>query len=104
MNFNLRDVKYAESRNGYAMYAKFFINDIFVAHFIDKGDGSQPDFKFTIHPQAKPLFNELKSRLETLPEVFIEEVGMELKIDEYLFIDLLHAAIINKQEFKLLAA
>lgn len=102
MNFNLYNIKMAESRNGLSMSAKFHINNVYVADFIDKGDGSQPSFYFTIHPEAKKLFNEMKAKIEELPPVYIAAYDMELKIDEYLFIDLIHAAIVEKKPFKLL--
>jgi hypothetical protein len=82
------------------MTAKFWINNIYVADFTDRGDGSQPTFRFTIHPEAKPLFNVMKEKLEKLPEATIE--GMQVKIDESLFIDLLHSAILENRKFTLL--
>lgn len=104
MIFNLTNIKTAKSRNGFSMIAKFHINGIFVADFEDKGDGSQPFLYINRNPTAMELFAEFDSKIEALPEMYVEQYDMNLKIDKYFFIDILHAAIINKTEFKLLAA
>jgi len=104
MNFNLSHIKMCKSRNGYAMSAKFYINGIAVADFIDKGDGGLPSFYVYSNSEAKELFNTWEDALETLPEYYCSEYDMNLSIDKGMFIDLLHAAIVNKEDFKLLAA
>lgn len=103
-NYNLTNIKTKRSRNGYAMSATFQINGIDVATFEDKGDGSAPGYCIYCNPDALKLAAEFDSDIEMLPELFIEQYGMNIKIDIPMFIDMLHAAIVNKTEFKLLAA
>lgn len=103
MQFNLTDIKTADSRNGFSMTAKFWINDTYVADFEDRGDGSEPFLCINMNPQAMQLAAKFDAAIEGLPKIYIDHLDTEIKIDLYLFIDLLHAAIINKTEFKLLA-
>lgn len=104
MKFKLTNIKTAQSRNGFSMSAKFWINEIYVADFIDKGDGSQPSLYINPIPMAAELVAEFDAAIETLPPIYDKEYEMNLKIDRYFFIDMLHAAQVNKTEFKLLAA
>lgn len=105
MLFNLTDIKTFKSRNGYGMTAKFWINNIHVADFQDNGDGGQPFLYINLFDSdATKLFAEFDAAIDELPELYIESFDHYIKIDQYFFIDLLHAALINKTEFKLLAA
>ena len=104
MKFNLTDIKMAKSRNGLSMSAKFWINDIHVADFEDKGDGGQPNLYINCDPVSLKLAAEFDAAIESLPELYIKEYDMNMKIDQYFFIDMLHAALVNKTEFNLLAA
>lgn len=103
MQFNLTDIKTAKSRNGLSMTAKFWINDVFVADFEDKGDGGEPFLYINMNSEAMQLAAQFDSAIEGLPKIYIQYLDTEIKIDQYLFIDLLHAAIADKTEFKLLA-
>lgn len=100
--FDLQNIKTAQSRNGFSMSATLLINGVSVCDFIDKGDGSAPDFYICSNNSAKDLFTVWEAYLQTLAD--IEVNGYNLSIDKGLFIDLLHAATINKQDFKLIAA
>lgn len=100
MNFNLSHIKTAKSRNGFSMSAKFYIDGIAVADFRDAGDGGEPSFY--VYENGKADFKKFENELEKQPPFFMENYGMELKVDKGLFIDLLHAAIINKQPLKFL--
>ena len=102
MKFNLSNVKTAKSRNGLSMTAKFFINDLFVADFEDDGNGGEPFLRVNKTEAAKSLFTQFEQSLETLPEIYFKEYDHHMKIDKYFFIDMLHAAIVNKQKFNLL--
>ena len=104
MTYNLTNIKTSRSHNGYAMSCLFLIDGITVANFVDKGDGSEPTFYGNPNDTAKKLMAEFENKLAGLPEIYMPDYGMDLKIDRSLFIDLLHAAIVNKTEFKLLAA
>ncbi len=104
MKYNLTDIQTAKSRNGCSLYAKFWIVGVMIGEIYDKGDGSEPTFVLSKSIGAKILYNKFISEIETLPEMYIEQVDMEIKIDQYLFIDLLHDSIVTKTEFKLLAA
>ncbi len=98
-NYNLKNIRTWNSRNGYGMSATLLINEKEVCDLYDIGDGSQP--KLTAKNEV--LFNQLNRKIHELPELFIEEYGCELKIDMPLFIDMLHYALVNKTEFKLLS-
>jgi hypothetical protein len=105
MKFNLTEIKTAPSRNGLSMTAKFWIDGIYVADFEDKGDGGQPFIYINIYDRkAMELFAQFDAAIDMLPEIYFKEYDHHMKIDQYFFIDMLHAAIVNKQEFKLLEA
>ncbi len=104
MIFNLTNIETFDSRNGYGMTAKFWINNVFAADFSDDGDGSQPNIYLSkTNVEGIALFEEFMNELKALPEIYLEAYETHVQIDQYLFIDLLHAAIVNKTEFKLLA-
>lgn len=104
MNFNLTNIRMAESRNGYSMSCTLLINDIEVADFEDKGDGSEPMFYISLTPPGRDLFLEWEAELEKLPPVYYAQHGQHLKVDKAMFIDLLHYALQTRTDFKLLAA
>jgi hypothetical protein len=103
--FNLTEIHTAPSRNGFSMTAKFWINDIFIGTFEDKGDGGQP-FIWANHgsKEASDLYAILLQELEKLPPIYLPEFDDSIKIDEYFFIDLLHAALDSKQNTLTMAA
>lgn len=102
MLFNLTDIKTKKSRNGLGMTAKFWIDNVHVADFEDKGDGGQPFLYINTDSESLRLFAKFDVGIESLPLLYVEKYDMEIKIDQYMFIDLLHAAIVNKTAFKLL--
>jgi len=105
MNFNLTDIKTTPSKNGLSMTAKFWIDGIYVADFEDKGEGGEPFLYINIYDRkAMELFAKFDAAIEILPEIYIKEYDYWMKISQYFFIDMLHAALINKSEFKLLEA
>jgi hypothetical protein len=55
------------------------------------------------NPTALELAAAFDAEIENLPAMYVKEFDTEIKIDQYFFIDMLHAAIVNKQDFKLLA-
>jgi len=97
--FDLMSIKTSESRNGYSMSCVLLINAYPVCKMNDRGDGSEPSFEII----NKTLFQEWETSLSLLPPVFIPEYQMELSLDKGMFIDLLHAALVNKTKFKVLA-
>lgn len=99
MKFELMNIKTAESRNGFSMTCDLLINRFPVCRMRDRGDGSEPSFDI-INPK---LYSEWEIALSTLPPVYIEQYQMDLQIDKCMFIDLLHAASVNKTKFKLLS-
>ena len=96
----LTNIKTARSRNGYSLKAKLLIDNNEVCLIDDLGDGSMP--KITI---INPIiYNELESKISELPEIYVPEYDMCLKIDITMFMDMLHASQISKKPFNLLAA
>lgn len=99
-NFKLVNIEMYPSRNGYTLDATLLMNGDFVCDIEDKGDGSLP----ILRKVNQPVLDKIISALEQLPPQFIDSYGCELKVDIYLFIDLLNYAQETKTEFKLLAA
>lgn len=99
MKFQLMNIKNQESRNGFSMTCDLLINNFPVCRMRDKGDGSEPSFDIFNHK----LYSEWEFNLSTLPPVYIAEYDMYLEISKCMFIDLLHASLVNKTNFKLLA-
>jgi hypothetical protein len=64
----------------------------------DLGDGSQP--KFTAI--NKPLFELWEIVVKDLPVMFVDAYQCDMKIDNAMFIDILHYSLVNKTEFNLL--
>lgn len=96
----------APSRNGFAMTSKFWINGVYIATFVDDGNGGQPDWtdKNFADPRAADLYCKWVEGLEDLPAIYLQEYDHHMVIDQFFFIDMLHAALINNTEFKLLEA
>lgn len=104
MKFNLTDIQMAPSRNGYSMSAKFWINDVHVADFEDRGDGGEPLLYINMNPEALKLAAHFDAAIEQLPPIYHKKYDQWMKIDQYMFIDMLHLALETKSEFKLLEA
>ena len=100
MKFNLKNVKTWNSRNGYGFCGTLVINNIDVCTMIDPGDGSQPRFEVL----NKELFSKWEAGVKQIGEIFIPDYGCSVVVDNGLFIDLLHSALINKTDFNLLTA
>lgn len=98
MLFNLKDIRAGKARNGYSMSATLLADGAPVCFMEDDGDGSQPKFDIL----NKELFADIDARINALPELFVAQYGMNMKIDLCMFIDLLHYALETKSEFTLL--
>ncbi len=96
--FQLKNIQTAPSRNGFSLIADLYINDRWTLTIDDRGDGSYPNI--VVHDRW--MNYQMEEILKELPEVYFPAFDHFIKIDMGLFIDLLHASIVEKREFKIL--